>query len=122
MHMMSIGTGIPGNPPWPDESRFDSTIDFDVLIPVEAGSQKWNCQGVMGNGTLIVRTVECVGDGVGDKDVKEGGLMFAMQEYTDLGDRRPELSFRLWLFRLRFVCAPSHDLFLPVPSSTVHVS
>jgi hypothetical protein len=33
MHIMSPTTGIPGNPPWPDSRRFNSTIDFAVLMP-----------------------------------------------------------------------------------------
>lgn len=100
MHMMTSGTGIPGNPPWPDESKFNSTIDFDVLIPAAAGSQKWNCRGAMVNGTIIQGLAECLRGGEG----VEGGLMFGMQKYDAPGERRAELSFELWLSRTGYAC------------------
>jgi hypothetical protein len=107
MHMMSIGTGIPGNPPWPEDSKFNSTINFDVLVPEhtpvgtrDVGKteklEKWNCQGVMGNGTLMEEVMWCEGDGDGQR---KGGLMFGMQRYTELGEMRAELSFWLRLYR-----------------------
>jgi hypothetical protein len=109
MHMMTTGTGIPGNPPWPEDSKFNSTIDFDVLVPDYesvvggttgvTGQEKWNCQGSMANGTLMEGVAGCIRDGEG-----EGRLLFGMERYTELGERRPELSFSLWLFRTRYIC------------------
>ncbi|CAI9635774.1 unnamed protein product [Alternaria burnsii] len=95
MHMMSIGTGIPGNPPWPEDSKFKSTIDFDVMVPAATGLAKWNCQGAMANGTITDRLIDCVRY----EEDGEGGLMFGMQKYDGLGERRAELSFSLWLYR-----------------------
>ncbi|KAH6845885.1 hypothetical protein BKA58DRAFT_316440 [Alternaria rosae] len=97
MHMMSTSTGIPGSGPWPESSKFDSTIDFDVVVPEEAplGTSKWNCKGTMKNGTIIEDVVGCVNDqgGVGD-------VSFGMTGYAALGERRPELSFWLWVHRV----------------------
>ncbi len=110
MHMMSIGTGIPGNPPWPENSKFDSTVDFDILVPdykstAAMGTKKWNCHGVMKNGTVMEGLVSC-GKGGSAEDDEQGGVAFGMQAYTGLGDRRPELSFWLWVYRLRWVSSP----------------
>lgn len=100
MHMMSTSTGIPGSGPWPESSKFDSTIDFDVVVLEEAplGTSKWNCKGTMKNGTIIEDVVGCVNDqgGVGD-------VSFGMMEYAALGQRSPELSFWLWVYRIGYV-------------------
>ncbi|KAI4680530.1 hypothetical protein J4E81_010211 [Alternaria sp. BMP 2799] len=97
MHMMSTSTGIPGNGPWPEGSKFDSTIDFDVLVPEEAPlpASKWNCKGTMKNGTIIEDVVSCV-DGKGGV----GDVSFGMTEYEAVGERRAELSFWLWVYRV----------------------
>lgn len=100
MHMMTVGTGIQGNPPWPEDSKFDSTIDFDVVIPAANEIAKWKCQGAMANGTIIERLTECASDEEGRGD----SLMFAMAKYNELGERRPELSFSLWLYRNGYAC------------------
>jgi hypothetical protein len=55
MHMMSPSTGIPGNPPWPESRRFNSTIDFDVLM----SGEKVKCQGSWENGTLPNEKMGC---------------------------------------------------------------
>ncbi|CAO2651147.1 Nn.00g094440.m01.CDS01 [Neocucurbitaria sp. VM-36] len=102
MHIMSEGTGIPGNPTWPESMRFNSTINFDVVVPDytinEDGSSRdpesLNCQTSWENGTLPELLVECTG-GLPDETV-----WFEMREYTDLGDRRPELSFILDMGRI----------------------
>ncbi|KAB2099892.1 hypothetical protein AG0111_0g12022 [Alternaria gaisen] len=96
MHMMSIGTGIPGNPSWPEDSKFDSTINFDVMVPAATGLAKWNCQGAMANGTITERLIDC--------------------KYDGLGERRAELSFSLWLYRNK------QDGDLLVPTSSGHTA
>jgi hypothetical protein len=106
MHMMSIGTGIPGNPPWPEDSKSDSTIDFDVMVPAATELAKWNCQGAMANGTIMERLIDCVRY----EEDGEGGLMFGMQKYDGLGERRAELSFSLWLYRNRYAFLAFYDI------------
>jgi len=100
MHMMSTSTGIPGNGPWPESSKFDSTIDFDVLVPEEAPlpASKWNCKGTMKNGTIIEDVVGCVDESGGVGDVS-----FGMTGYEAVGERRAELSFWLWVYRVGYV-------------------
>ncbi|KAF1851831.1 uncharacterized protein K460DRAFT_373745 [Cucurbitaria berberidis CBS 394.84] len=103
MHIMSDGTGIPGNPPWPDGMRFNSTIDFDVLMlnytVNEDGSAPaplaLTCQASWRNGTLPDMYEGCTGSPADEM------VAFRMGEYTDLGDRRPELSFVLDMVRVR---------------------
>jgi hypothetical protein len=114
MHMMSIGTGIPGNPPWPEDSKFDSTIDFDVMVPAATGLAKWNCQGAMANGTIMERLIDCVRY----EEDGEGGLMFGMQKYDGLGERRAELSFSLWLYRNRYAFLAFYDILTIMHVST----
>ena len=114
MHMMSIGTGIPGNPPWPEDSKFDSTIDFDVMVPAARGLVKWNCQGAMANGTITERLIDCVRSEEGG----EGSLMFGMQKYNGLGERRAELSFSLWLYRNRYAFLAFYDILTIMHVST----
>ena len=114
MHMMSIGTGIPGNPPWPEDSKFDSTIDFDVMVPAATGLAKWNCQGAMANSTITERLIDCVRY----EEDGEGGLMFGMQKYDGLGERRAELSFSLWLYRNRYAFLAFYDILTIMHMST----
>ena len=118
MHMMSTSTGIPGNGPWPESSKFDSTIDFDVLVPEEAPlpASKWNCQGTMMNGMIIEDVVGCV-DGMGDV----GDVSFGMTGYEAVGERRAELSFWLWVYRVGYVLF--YFLFVPslVGYNSIHV-
>ena len=100
---MSISTGIPGNPPWPEASKYNSTIDFDVLVPnhaAEGGVLTVNCQSQFPNGTLPVGVAACV------PVVAEGGVLegfgnveFGMGVYEGLGARRAELSFVLHITR-----------------------
>jgi hypothetical protein len=92
MHMMSIGTGIPGNPPWPEASKYNSTIDFDVLVPSQGALVKRNCQTSFRNGTLPEGWATCGKGG-------EGKVEFGMTLYEELGPRRAELSFVLHLTR-----------------------
>jgi hypothetical protein len=33
MHMMSLITGLSGPPYWPPESRFNSSINLDIMVP-----------------------------------------------------------------------------------------
>jgi hypothetical protein len=118
MHMMSVNTGIPGNGPWPEDSKFNSTIDFDVLVPEAAvGMAKWNCQGEMKNGTLMEGVVECMrdGDSGGGED---GEVAFGMQPYTAVGERRAELSFWLWVYRAGYVSAVLVCSLIPFLSHT----
>ena len=100
MHMMTTSTGIPGNGPWPEGSKFDSTIDFDVLVPEEAPlpASKWNCKGTMKNGTIIEDVVGCV-----DEKGNVGDVSFGMTGYEAVGERRAELSFWLWVYRVGYV-------------------
>ncbi|KAF1945151.1 hypothetical protein EJ02DRAFT_369892 [Clathrospora elynae] len=117
MHMMSSSTGIPGNPPWPANARFNSTIDFDVLIPDRTvaqpannsgqwpspGTLKVNCQAQWENGTLPASTMSCIPvvlgqAGPGDSQTS---VQFGMSEYegSGVGVSRPEMSFLLHLLR-----------------------
>jgi hypothetical protein len=99
MHMMSINTGIPGNPPWPDSARFNSSISFDVSIPdhVDITNPPVNitCTASWPNGTLPASSSECT-----DMPDNER-MLFGLAPYTALGERRPELSFTLVLARGR---------------------
>ncbi|KAG9185662.1 hypothetical protein G6011_06993 [Alternaria panax] len=65
MHMMSIGTGIPGNPPWAEDSKFDSTIDFDVLTCIPDASLMT---------TSSVRTIASVASIISNPGVFPGHL------------------------------------------------
>ncbi|KAF1829463.1 hypothetical protein BDW02DRAFT_536211 [Decorospora gaudefroyi] len=93
MHIMSASTGLPGNPPWPESRRFDSTIDFDIVLP-GAAAQTWNCQTHFPNGTLPVGVAACTAPAGA-----VGSVAFGMEVYTGLGIRRPELSFVLGVER-----------------------
>jgi hypothetical protein len=101
MHMMSKDTGIPGNT-WPDSAKFNSSIDFDVVIPDHASSDmlKVNCQAQFANYTLPVGNVVCV-PVVAEGQVVDGfgSVEFGMSLYEGLGPRRPELSFVLHVYR-----------------------
>jgi len=118
MHMMSTSTGIPGNGPWPEGSKFDSTIDFDVLVPEEAPlpASTWNCKGTMKNGTIIEDVVGCV-DGKGDV----GDVSFGMTGYKAVGERRAELSFWLWVYRVGYVLLYFPLVFASVGYDGIHV-
>ncbi|KAH7392763.1 hypothetical protein BKA66DRAFT_383564, partial [Pyrenochaeta sp. MPI-SDFR-AT-0127] len=102
MHVFSLGIGIPRNPPWPDSARFNSTIDFDAIMPDHIvdddgsprGNVTVNCQASFKNGALPEVSIECTG---GPEDEV---VWFSMTPYTDLGgNRRPELSFVLDMVR-----------------------
>jgi hypothetical protein len=101
MHMMSKDTGIPGNQ-WPESAKFNSTIDFDILVPDHAstGMVKVNCQAGFANYTLPVGTVECTPVVAEGQSLEAfGSVEFGMSLYTALGPRRPELSFVLSVMR-----------------------
>jgi hypothetical protein len=101
MHMMSRDTGIPGNQ-WPESSKFNSSIDFDVLIPDHAteGMVKVNCQAGFANYTLPASTTSCHPVLTDGQTAESFGLVeFGMSLYTALGPRRPELSFILSISR-----------------------
>jgi hypothetical protein len=101
MHMMSKDTGIPGNT-WPDSAKFNSSIDFDVMIPDHASTDmlKVNCQAQFANYTLPVGTLECVPVVAAGESVEGfGDVEFGMSLYEGLGPRRPELSFVLHVYR-----------------------
>jgi hypothetical protein len=42
LHMMSQHTGLPGDPPWPQESQFNTIIDFDVRSHLQS-SHHFSC-------------------------------------------------------------------------------
>lgn len=96
MHMMSIHTGLPGDT-WLPGTLFNSTIDFDVLIPdhtlppntTTPRTITSNCKASFLNGTLPSGRTYCTPPSTTEV------LFFEMYAYTDLGPRRPELSFML---------------------------
>jgi hypothetical protein len=96
MHMMSEHTGLPGDTWFPDK-QFNSTINFDVIMPDHTLPQNTttpknvttNCQASFPNGTLPLGRTYCTP--ISDAEV----VFFELYNYTDLGSRRPELSF--WL-------------------------
>ncbi|KAE8872882.1 hypothetical protein PTNB73_02033 [Pyrenophora teres f. teres] len=84
MHMMTPTTGLPGGA-WPPSLRFNSTIDFDILVPDHSAAAsetaaplKMNCIASWENGTL-----------------PEG----RMGSVYGSGERRPELSFVLSVWK-----------------------
>ncbi|KAF2622605.1 hypothetical protein BU25DRAFT_377411 [Macroventuria anomochaeta] len=89
LHMMTKFTGLPGNGPWPENSKYPSTIDFDINMP---NYQNGHCHTEFLNGTLPDDLAACSGEG--------GRVRFRMKEYTALGPRRKELSFVLQVFRV----------------------
>ena len=100
--MMSVGTGIPGNPPWLECDKFNSTIDFDVLIPDHSspGLLKVNCQAEFMNGTLPEGITECtpvVPEGASVEGF--GTVKFGMTPYRELGERRVDMSYVMHLAR-----------------------
>jgi hypothetical protein len=102
--MMTSRSGISGDLPWPENKRFKSTIDFDVIVPNNAANDNGtatsdiliNCKYAWENGTLPENAfVDCTGI---PSDLDDT-VFFSMQPYTKLGRRRPELSFELWVIR-----------------------
>jgi hypothetical protein len=98
MHMMSIHTGLPGDTWFPDK-QFNSTIDFDILMPTHISTQNTStpqpiitttCHASFLNGTLPLGRSYC-STPASATDV----MFFELSSYTDLGTRRAELSF--WL-------------------------
>jgi hypothetical protein len=93
---MSIHTGLPGDTWFPDK-QFDSTIDFDILIPTHTLPQNTSafqpntttCHASFPNGTLPLGRTYCTSASTTQ------AVYFELSSYTDLGLRRPELSF--WL-------------------------
>lgn len=110
-HMMSSSTGLPGPGTWPVSAQFNSSIDFDILVPdssEEVGKMmQVNCKASWLNGTLPEGMVGCgsgvvvgeAGETVGEEGMGEGEVQFGMQIYEGLGARRPELSFLLSISR-----------------------
>ncbi|RAR01527.1 hypothetical protein DDE82_006406 [Stemphylium lycopersici] len=110
-HMMSSSTGLPGPGTWPVSAQFNSSIDFDILVPdssEEVGKMmQVNCKASWLNGTLPEGMVGCgsgvvvgeAGETVGEEGMGDGEVQFGMQIYEGLGARRPELSFLLSVSR-----------------------
>ncbi|RMZ71018.1 hypothetical protein GMOD_00005511 [Pyrenophora seminiperda CCB06] len=105
MHMMTPTTGLPGNGAWPPSLRFNSTIDFDIMVPDHSAVVseteallKMNCMAIWENGTLPEGRIGCT-----SAAAKEGQnkVDFEMNLYTGLEGRRPELSFILNIWRDR---------------------
>jgi hypothetical protein len=95
MHMMSTTTGLPGNT-WPLSAYFNTTISFDILLPSHTSSPSnttisTTCIASFPNGTLPTGLTYCLAPSPTE------ALWFTMSPYTDLGPRRPELSFVLSL-------------------------
>ena len=106
---MSKSTGIPGNPPWPESSRFNSTIDFDAVLPSHtidedaspSANITVNCQASFLNGTLPAGPVSCTG-GPSDETIQ-----FSMKPYTRPGeDVPPEFSYVLHMLRYKTASQP----------------
>ncbi|KAJ4369069.1 hypothetical protein N0V83_006152 [Neocucurbitaria cava] len=100
MHMMSEGTGIPGNPPWPDNKRFDTTLDFQVVVPnidwnrtsTSPATYTHDCHWSWKNGSFPEKyLVKCKGGSPLGLDA----IWFQMFEYTGLGPRRPDTGWNL---------------------------
>jgi hypothetical protein len=92
MHMMSVHTGLPGDT-WFPGTQFNSTIDFDITLPSHTSSNAstitTNCFASFPNGTLPLGRTYCTPASPSET------VFFELYAYTDLGPRRPELSF--WL-------------------------
>ncbi|EDU48592.1 hypothetical protein PtrSN002B_000808 [Pyrenophora tritici-repentis] len=104
MHMMTPTTGLPGGA-WPPSLRFNSTIDFDIMVPDHstAASEtvaplKVNCMASWENGTLPEGRMGCTSLSTDAKE-EANEVEFGMDLYTALGERRPELSFVLSVWR-----------------------
>ncbi|PSN69027.1 hypothetical protein BS50DRAFT_461578, partial [Corynespora cassiicola Philippines] len=99
MHFMAPDTGLPGNPPWPAQARFDSTIDFDLDIT----EGKVRCRGAWPNGTLPTARMLCEdaqGRLLEDRRAEWGKIEFGMESWTELGgNRRPEMAYTLSVYR-----------------------
>ncbi|CAE7024567.1 hypothetical protein CFE70_003481 [Pyrenophora teres f. teres 0-1] len=100
MHMMTPTTGLPGGA-WPPSLRFNSTIDFDILVPDHSAAAsetaaplKMNCIASWENGTLPEGRMGCTSSSTNASEVE-----FGMELYTALGERRPELSFVLSVWK-----------------------
>lgn len=109
MHFMGSNTGIPGNGPWPVSAQFPSSIDFDIVVPnrtfvrenrasmgFELDNITVTCGTTFLNGTLPTSDTVCTGDGLGDTEA----VVFSMRPFTELGVRRPEISFTLDILRI----------------------
>ncbi|KAH7398923.1 hypothetical protein DE146DRAFT_655921 [Phaeosphaeria sp. MPI-PUGE-AT-0046c] len=93
MHIMSVHTGFPGDE-WLPGTTFDSTIDFDILMPnhtspTPSSTIIINCSTSFANGTLPSGPISCTSPSSTEV------VLFELYTYTDLGPRRPEMSF--WL-------------------------
>ncbi|KAH5305196.1 hypothetical protein HBI23_182400 [Parastagonospora nodorum] len=96
MHMMSSNTGLPGNT-WPPSAHFNSTISFDVTMPVHnltfpsnpSNNITTTCTASFANGTLPSGRNFC--NPPGPTEI----LWFEMSTIDGLGPRRPELAFSL---------------------------
>jgi hypothetical protein len=96
MHMMSVHTGLPGDT-WFPGTQFNSTIDFDLTFPSHVSQNTSGpsalitatCFASFPNGTLPVGRTYCTSPSLTET------IFFELYAYTDLGPRRPELSF--WL-------------------------
>lgn len=121
LHMMMRHTGLPGPGDWPEGTRYNSSVEFDIDLPAGRDELvRWTCRAEFANGTLPAgfegcgradvegegeaeRVAEADWKGNGNGEREEEGVervQFRMARYTALGNRRAELSFVLEVFRV----------------------
>ncbi|KAH9865203.1 hypothetical protein IAQ61_009150 [Plenodomus lingam] len=109
MHMISEKPGWPGNPDWNEADKFNTSIEFTVVMPtlLSGGhtNRTVNCAAEWKHDTLPEMAFSCAGDGA-----KEGEqVQFGMKPYHRPGEtgatrrrrrRREELNYELVVGRI----------------------
>ncbi|KAF2848757.1 hypothetical protein T440DRAFT_556333 [Plenodomus tracheiphilus IPT5] len=108
MHMISAKPGLPGNPNWNESDKFNTSIDFTIVMPSllstttttttasGALNRTLTCSTSWKHDTLPTLTFKCEGEGSKEgEEVWWGMTPYYKPEWKEGDERREELSFRL---------------------------